>query len=280
MIRTYTKHDPRRYDPRLYFGGSSKSANTSTSSQAYYDSRQAVQNDSHDTSNSGNTSWRQQLSDVGNTSNTSTVSNSGNTWKSSTADNRVTDSGNTSNSGNTSASWADTRNTSNSGNTSASWTDSRTTANHDSHALTDSGNTWASSTDSHNQQTTVNWTGTDGGSTKIAEFQAQLMGAVGEQNRDAVKTLARMGAGIGGNAYELAALSQANSMQFSTHMLDMTGELIDRLATGTGATLSAQSAISAATSMQAGASATSAAGMQKMILIGGGLLLAVLILKH
>lgn len=228
-----------------FFGGGSSSDTRSTTQQTYSDQRVAVQGGQGQSGGMFNRaqddhSTTASLSDVGNQF-TQWLQSSSNAY-SSTDSHAVSDSGNSTNSGNTS-----------------------TTLNN---------------ADSHNTQSVINYTGTDGGSVQIAQLQAQLMGAVGANNLDVVRTVAGLGAQVGGAATDLAALSQANSMQLSTHMLDLTGELIDKLATGTGSAVAAQSAISQATAQQASASAAAAGGMQKTLLIGAGLLAAALILKH
>ena len=222
-----------------FFGGSSKSSSSTNSTQNYTDARQAIQNDSHDVSNSGNSSWFQSLSDIGNTSYSSNYSS-----RTSNVD-----------SGNTSI--VDSRSTS--------------TTNTDARNL--------SNTNSGNTSSVINYTGTDGGSVRIAELQSQLMGAMSENNIDAVKTLARMGSGIGDSAYELAAQTSANSMALSTHMLDLTGELIDKLATGTGNAVAENAAVAQSMTASATAAASSGAQMQRVMLIGGAVLLALIVLK-
>lgn len=185
------------------------------------------------------------------------------------------------------------------------YTDARSVSSVDSHAVTDSGNTSTSNSNSltnwlsnvgntstsasnvGNTSTTSTTTasnsgnttiiGTDGGSVHIADMQAQLMQAVGEQNLDAVKAIAGLGSAVGGAATDLAALSQSNSMQLSTHMLDLTGELIDKMATGSSSAIAAQSAMVQAGAASAGVSTQ--AGIQKIVLIVGAVLSVALILK-
>jgi len=180
-----------------FFGGGSKSSSSTNSTQNYTDARQAIQNDSHDVTDSGNSSWSQNLSNSGNTTT--------------------------------------------------------------------------------NSSTTI--IGTDGGSVRIAELQSQLLGAMSGDNIDAVKTLARMGSGIGDSAYELAAQTSANSMALSTHMLDLTGELIDKLATGTGNAVAENAAVAQSMTASATAAASSGAQMQRVMLIGGAVLIALIVLK-
>jgi hypothetical protein len=213
---------------RCYFGGSSHSSTQSTSQQTYNDNRQAINNDSHNTSNA----W---------TSNTDLTS-------------------------------SDSHAVSDSGNTSAAWSSSNS----------NSGNTSTTSTDSHNSSTTTNVTqiGTDQGAVQMAAMQTQLLGAVSEQSFDAVKAVAGLGASVGGSATDLAALSIQNAMQSSTHMLDLSSELIDKLATGTGSAIAMQSAASQDTANQAQATMAQTSLLQKTLVIAGAVVLAVLLLKH
>ena len=251
----------------LFGGGSgnsgSSSQSTSTSQQAYNDSRSVVSNDSHDVSstNSNNTSnsltnFNEWLSQV---SNSLTNTNSGNT--------SISDSGNTS----SFTQWLSslTTNNSNSGNTSI--TDGRSTS------------TTYSSTDSRDQSnsgnTTINWTGTDAGALQLAQLQSQLLGAISGENVDALTALTRLGAGVGDNAYNLAAMASQNSMAASSHMLDLTGELIDKLATGTGNAVAENAAIAQATASQANALG-STASTQRLLLIGAAVLAGLIVLKN
>ena len=106
------------------------------------------------------------------------------------------------------------------------------------------------------------------------------MHAAGEQNIDAVLALAKMGTNIGGNFAELASQSAQNSRSVSEHMLDITGDLIGKLSSG-AATGAAASSLLAASG--AAVNATNAQTKQdqtmRYALIGGGLLLALAVLK-
>lgn len=250
------------------FGGGSKSQAVNTSAQSYYDSRQTNQTDNHAVSDSNNVSeW---LSNVGNTSTTVeanrsySTQDSGNTWsQESTA---VTDSGNTS------STWwqanSDSHAVANSGNTSSQLT--RNTSTADSGNVSDTGNVFDS------RSTVTNYTGTDGGAVTIAGFNSQLLQALGDSNNATVRSLATLGANVGNSSADLAMASQANSMQLSSHMLDLTGELIDRLATGASVTTAAQTAMVKST---AGAASDSTKQMQKMAYIAGGVLVLAIVLK-
>ena len=237
-------------------GGGSSSATTSTSQQAYNDSRAVTSNDSHAVTDSGNTtnsmssvsSWLQQLSDSGNTTNSTSLS--------SIDSHALTDSGNTS----SFAQWLQTL--TNSGNTSTTNSTSLSTA--DTHAVSSSGNT------------SIIYTGTDGGAGKIAEMQAQLLGAASADQLGTVRALAGLGASVGEQAYSLARVTAANSMQASSHMLDLTGELIDKI--GGGAQVTAAAQVAAAQNNTSAADAQSKA-MVKAAWITGGVML-VLALLH
>lgn len=256
----YTRHDPRFYDKRLYFGGSSKSNTSSSSSQQYADNRSVVNTstDSHDYTDgsTNNTSYAVDNSlryaDSGNVDNSSRVSNSGNTsWLQA-----LTNSGNTSNS----ASYSDSR----------SWMQS----------LSDSGNTADShDTDysvinsgasSDNHAVTVTNTGTD--AARIVELQSQLMQAMGEQNSDSLRTLAAFGMRANDNAADLIGQTSANAMRSSSHMLDVAGDLMTKAAGATNAGIGAAMAASDQTKQ-------SAAMSQKTMLIAGALVVVVLLLK-
>lgn len=109
-----------------------------------------------------------------------------------------------------------------------------------------------STVDSRNQST-VNYTGTDGGAVKIAQFNAALLEAVSSNQGDTVKTLAQMGArGITDQARaatDLFATSSTEAGKAWGHTIDKSSELIDRLLTTaqgtiTGAQTVARDAIS------------------------------------
>lgn len=109
-----------------------------------------------------------------------------------------------------------------------------------------------STVDSRNQST-VNYTGTDGGAVKIAQFNSALLEAVSSNQGDTVKTLAQMGArGITDQARaatDLFATSSTEAGKAWGHTIDKSSELIDRLLTTaqgtiTGAQTVARDAIS------------------------------------
>lgn len=233
---------------RVFFGGSSDQQQTTDQSQIYTDSRSATQNswqtrtdttntaDSHDTTGSFNTS---SLSNwLSSTTNSQTNTNSGNTsaqwWQANNDSHATTNSGNTSK--------AVTNTTTDSGNTSSltQWLSSLTnnTSNSGNTTVTDGRNLASTTTDS--RSTVINYTGLDGGVGTIAAMVAQSLGAVADSNATSVRELARYGAAVGDNAADLAAMSQANSMRLSTHMLDLTGDLIGRMATGAALSTAAQ----------------------------------------
>jgi hypothetical protein len=147
--------------------------------------------------------------------------------------------------------------------------DARSYTTADSHAMTDSGNT------------TINWTGTDGGALQLAQLHGQLTALQEQHNADAFAGLLGTGASMFDQLNRMATVSQANSMAMSTHMLDLTGELIDKVATGTqsmfaNSSAAAQAATAATVSQTSQASATS----KQLMLIGLAVVGLALLLRH
>lgn len=275
-------------------GGKSESHTSSSADQTYNTTDYVTNTTTNVQRDSGNTTslaqWLSTVTNAETTNNTATDSN--NTTILATDSHAVSDSGNTStsanwwqansdshavaNSGNTSAALTDSNNTSNltqwlsslttsnSGNTTT--TDGRSFANTDSHTLTDSGNS----------STVVNYTGLDGGAGLIAQTNAQLLGAMSDSNLKSLQSLVTLGANVGNRAADMAALSQSNSLTLSNHMLDLTGELIDRIATGAGTTAAAQTAMVQSTAGQAGKVSSD---MRGMVFTVAGLVLAAIVLK-
>lgn len=233
-------------DSHANSGNTAGSFNTSTLQQWLSQITTSLTN-----TNSGNTSTADShnLSSTNTNTSTSSTSDSGNTsaqWWQANSDSRNLSS-NTSDSGNTSSQWwqanSDSHEVANSGNTSsevttttsdsgnsfAQWLSSltTTTSNSGNTSVTDARNLASSTTDS--RSTVVNYTGTDGG-----------LGRITDMLKHSFDGLAGYGAGVGREAAELAALSQANSLTLSTHMLDLTGDLIGRLTTGAALSTAAQ----------------------------------------
>ena len=206
------------------------------------------------------------------------------TTNSSSSTNNLTtaDSHNVADSGNTSASWwqanSDSHAVANSGNTSTSLSDTGNTSSFMQWltSLSDSGNT----TDTHavsnsgNSQSSFSYTGTDGGIGHIADVAGQGLQAQAEAGLGTVQALAQWGQHLGDQSAYLAGVTAQNSMLASSHMLDLTGELIDRIATGAAVTANAQTAAVQATSQAAGQAASDASGTAiKAAWIAGGLAL-------
>ena len=284
-------------------GGGKSESHTSSSANQTYNTTDFVTNTTQNTQrDSGNTTsnWWQtnkDSHDVNNriSSNTA-LTDSGNTTANWTDSHAVANSGNTSDSGNTSANWwqanSDSHAVANSGNTSTAlkdsgntstltqWLSSLTTSNSGNTTNTD-GRSFASTdshtlTDSGNSSTVVNYTGLDGGAGLIAQTNAQLLGAMSDSNLKSLQSLVTLGANVGNKAADMAALSQSNSLTLSNHMLDLTGELIDRIATGAGTTAAAQTAMVQSTAGQAGKVSSD---MRGMVFTVAGLVLAAIVLK-
>jgi len=79
----------------------------------------------------------------------------------------------------------------------------------------------------------AHYTGTDGGSVKIAEFNRQLMGEVVRSQTDATKFLTDAGArvldNLGGSVTDALAKSGANSAQAWSHTIDASESIIGSL---------------------------------------------------
>ena len=128
---------------------------------------------------------------------------------------------------------------------STAYTDARNLSNQTSLLVNDSSqrNTSTAYTDARNlsdassrnfaNSNNVYNTGTDGGSVRIAEFNAQLLRAVSADQGETVKLLAQMGAdGVSkqaGAATNLFATSSASSSAAWGHTIDRSAELVDKL---------------------------------------------------
>lgn len=121
--------------------------------------------------------------------------------------------------------------TSNSGNTSAWW----------SSANSNSGNT----VNANRSSTTTNYTtnGTDPGVARIAELNDQLLATLGDQQGDAMKVIAGLGAqGIktmGESATNLFGQAEQNSAQVWTNTLSASQDALDKMFTAAGNVLGA-----------------------------------------
>ncbi len=286
---------------------SSTSNPTTTTSQA--DNRVAVGNDG---ANIGSFGTYKRNSDNSSAWNSGNTSNSNNTNQTSFD---VYDSSSRDYSDHSVKSWSDARDFSNRSTNSTSFqvNDSSSRDNSDRRTFTDSrdlsnrsttSNSFqvndSSSRDSSDRRTftdsrdlsswtdsrdmsSYSYTGTDGGSVQIAQFNAGLLQAVSENQGDTVRALAQMGArGItdqAAAATNLFATGSAEATKAWGHTVDKSSELIDRLLTTaqgtiTGAQTVARDAIS---SYQPTENKT--AGTMQYALIAAAGIAAIFILK-
>lgn len=260
---------------RHYIGGDSDSATTSTNQTTYNDNRNVTSNDFR---NYSVTDASRQDYSFSNSDSHDMAFTDGRSWSDS---HNLSDIGNTWAYDGSSRSWADSHNLSDIGNTWAYDGSSRTTNNSSSNANSwnwsssnsNSGNTSTSNSSSYNS--TVTNTGTD--AARIVELQGQMMSHMADEQLGSVRALAQLGADVSNNGRDLAMFSAKNSALASEHMLDITGDIINKLA---GA--SASGAAMSATLAQAGAStAATAAGdkQMRMTLIGAAVLVALVALR-
>ena len=133
---------------------------------------------------------------------------------------------------------SDSRQTDNSASWYASDSSDRSTTTSDDRS-------WYSyaSDDSNRSVTNVTNTGTDPGVVRLAELQAQFMGAAAGQQTDAVKTIAAMGADgirrMGESVTDLYGQAGSNTAQAWSHTLDASQALMAKVLDQAGSTSSA-----------------------------------------
>lgn len=160
--------------------------------------------------------------------------------------------------------------------TNNSYVDSRqvNTTSTDSHNYVDSSAT--SYSDDHSS--VINWTGTDTGAVHMADLMANLAGAQTSAATEAQQIMAGLAGHVGDQSAHLAEVSGANAMLLSEHMLNLTGELIDKVSTGTESLVASQNSAGAAAASIVQAGAQQSAGVQKTLVIAACAIAAALVL--
>jgi len=130
--------------------------------------------------------------------------------------------------------------------------------------------------------TTIN--ATDPGAVRLGELNAEFLGAAAESQTDAVRALAQWGkegfAQMGESVTDLYARAGSNTAKAWSHTLDSSEKLLGRMLDSAGRTTDAAKVVaqSAIASYQP-AEKSQADALRLGLLIGGGVLLAVLIFR-
>jgi hypothetical protein len=124
----------------------------------------------------------------------------------------------------------------------------------------------------------------DPGAVRLGELNAEFLGAAAESQSDAVRALAQWGkegfAQMGESVTDLYALAGSNTAKAWSHTLDSSEKLLGRVLDSAGRTTDAAKVVaqSAIASYQP-AEKSQADALRLGLLIGGGVLLAVLIFR-
>ena len=233
--------------------GSKSSTSNPTTTTSQTDNRVAVGNDGANIGSFGTYKRNSDNSSAWNSGNRSNSGNSSNSNNTNRTSFEVTDSSSRDYSNRSTNTSNDSRDFSDRSSSSSSFqvNDSSSRDSSDRRTFSDSRDL-SSRTDSRDMST-INYTGTDGGSVQIAKFNSGLLQAVSENQGDTVRALAQMGArGVtdqAAAATNLFATGSAEAGKAWGHTIDKSSELIDRLLTTaqgtiTGAQTVAHDAIS------------------------------------
>lgn len=169
------------------------------------------------------------------------------------------------------------------------WSDSSVRNTSSSIGVTDSRDLSTYFSDSsardYSNRSVTNVTGTDGGSVQMAQWNAQLLGAVSEQQTDAVRLIAKMGAdGVSRQAEAATSLFATGSAEASAawgHTVDKSYDAIDKLLTSAQFTVAGAQTVArdAISSFQPTANAE-AAGSSRIALYAGLAVGGLVLLKH